>query len=398
MALSLGNVSQQPIAETVGRESEEMPTLWIAAETAGWEHEEMPTFGNAETAGWEQKVAEVMPVLDNAETAGWENEVVEVMPALDNAATAGQEKEAMPALGNAEAAAWQHEEMPTLEKAHIAKEDATLARTLQDEEDKFQEAFLSRRNRMTRKKACIWLVGSYVAVISFATFFSLMWILTSSMGHSDGAPTWVKVYNYNLDVDSAEVYAVAFHWAISKFTFSSVEPTLTPQNATEKVLDFIVALFAVFLAYPLLGSVVALISKLLPLFPPAEATRKQLAIRLLILGSALILQWVLFAVMWMEVPGSQRDLEIGKPVVGQPTSEFTSVFRHSAEKDVAHGLHWSLCQFSLASLTIVPPSYEERVAAIFVQLIGFWTMYPLIAAATWTAFRLFPQSLRPYAL
>eukprot|EP00931_Biecheleriopsis_adriatica_P097159 TRINITY_DN7090_c0_g1_i9.p1 TRINITY_DN7090_c0_g1~~TRINITY_DN7090_c0_g1_i9.p1 ORF type:complete len:385 (-),score=42.99 TRINITY_DN7090_c0_g1_i9:197-1351(-) len=384
MAFSLGQsqMSQQPIAETVGRGSEEMPTLWIASETADWE-----TTGNKETAGQEHEVTDVAPTLENAETAGRarqempalsgkgddnflppaRHEVTDVAPTLDNAETAGRARQDDAALG----------------KADIA----------QDQDDNF----LPLARRMTRTKACILLWAIYATMISCTTVFALVWILAADFV-PDEVPTWVKVYNLNLDVHTSELFAVAFHWAISKFTLSSVEPTLTPQNGSEKILDFIGALIAVFLTYPLLGAVVALIAKQFPLFPSAEATRKQLAIRLLILGSALILQWVLFAVMWMEVPGSQRDLEIGKPVVGQPTSEFTSVFRHSAEKDVAHGLHWSLCQFSLASLTIVPPSYEERVAAIFVQLIGFWTMYPLIAAATWTAFRLFPQSLRPYAL
>ena len=56
-------------------------------------------------------------------------------------------------------------------------------------------------------------------------------------------------------------------------------------------------------------------------------------------------------------------------------------------------VNWSFCQFSLAAITVVPPSSAERLVAIFVQLIGLVTMYPLIAACAWTIYKMYPFEL-----
>eukprot|EP00931_Biecheleriopsis_adriatica_P091584 TRINITY_DN65468_c0_g1_i1.p1 TRINITY_DN65468_c0_g1~~TRINITY_DN65468_c0_g1_i1.p1 ORF type:complete len:336 (-),score=45.01 TRINITY_DN65468_c0_g1_i1:92-955(-) len=278
--------------------------------------------------------------------------------------------------------------MPRLDV--IAEEDLKLAQNLQNEEDELERALVARRYQMTRTKACICSVVMFAFMISVATIFALLWVLlsVSDPNDEDAIPTWVRVYKFDLNQESSHVYAVAFHWAISKFTLSSVEPTLTPQNSTEKVVDLIAAFFSILLAYPCLGSMIALVSKLAPIFPGKDEATMMLLKRLGAYAGLILVQWLIFAGVWTGMPGSTEAVML-KITSGNETD----VFRQSGEKDFLEGLHWSLCQFSLGSLTIMPPSYQERLASIFVQLIGLWTIYPLIAATLWTVFRLFPRSL-----
>lgn len=289
-----------------------------------------------------------------------------------------------------------------LEKQDFHEEtDYQVAKALQAaEENAYDEGegqltLTGKAKRMSKRKACLYLLVVYACVMLQAIVFALFWVALSRGEVESNHPTWVKVYELDLDQDSSTVFSVAFHWALSKFTLASIEPTLTPQNTTEKRMDFVAALFACFLVYPLLGAIVALSSKLLPIFPGKNATRKQLGARAVCLGFAMLLQLIVFAGAWMTAEGSHQKLvmQAVSDAPGNVTRFTNEVFRHTAEKDFGHAFHWSFCQFSLAAITVVPPSSAERLVAIFVQLIGLVTMYPLIAACAWTIYKMFPFEL-----
>jgi len=279
--------------------------------------------------------------------------------------------------------------------------DHQLAKVLQEEEYAHDEGEVQptlKPKRMSKLKVTLYLLLVYTLVIVQAIMFALFWVTLSVQEMESHHPTWVKVYELDLDTDSSTVFCVAFHWALSKFTLTSIEPTLTPQNMTEKRMDFVTALFACFFVYPLLGAMVALASKLLPIFPGKNVTRKRdLWPRAVCLGFAMFVQWMIFAGAWLAAEGSDQKMvmQTVTGVPGQFTGFTDQVFRHSAEKDFGHALHWAFCQFSLASITVVPPSYAERLVAIFVQLIGLLTMYPLIAACSWTIYKMFPFAPLP---
>eukprot|EP00418_Pyrodinium_bahamense_P061404 CAMPEP_0179163932 /NCGR_PEP_ID=MMETSP0796-20121207/80410_1 /TAXON_ID=73915 /ORGANISM="Pyrodinium bahamense, Strain pbaha01" /LENGTH=271 /DNA_ID=CAMNT_0020866309 /DNA_START=8 /DNA_END=823 /DNA_ORIENTATION=- len=166
-------------------------------------------------------------------------------------------------------------------------------------------------------------------------------------------------------------YATALHWAVCQFTFATME--VVPVNAAERAFALVVPLLAIVTLYPLMGSEVVLLSRFWALPRGAKADMGKLTgaavLRQVAALALIVVVLVVFVALgWYALGESRYNTWMTR--AGSHTEAFSVKYLMA--------LHWAVCQFTFASMEVVPTNAGERAYAICVPLLATVVLYPLV--------------------
>lgn len=191
-----------------------------------------------------------------------------------------------------------------------------------------------------------------------------------ALGESSMDTTWIR-HRGIMEESAGFKYAIALHWAVSQFTLGTME--VFPSNSCERAFATVVPVIAVVVLYPLLGSTIALLSHFWarPRGKKADAEKLTAAV-ILRQASALLLIIVTLVAF----------IALGFYALGESGYETWMTRMSIQDRGFLYkyliAVHWTVCQFTLASMEVVPLSSGERIFACCVPLLSTVVFYPLI--------------------